>query len=150
MPRNNPLCRLIDQITSRWNTLSNSDHHTHRPSGTRHFYSCSLTLIAPSISRLTSSQSPPSPMSPLTRTSGQQSRESAIFYFTYVEEQQHVASLITTLILMRIKEKKKDRGACLFCVVLVNVRSNRDVYIHIIYERLKITWRCNKFDKNQL
>lgn len=50
MPRNNPLCRLIDQITSRWNTLSNSDHHTHRPSGTRHFYSCSLTLIAPSIS----------------------------------------------------------------------------------------------------
>lgn len=30
MPRNNPLCRLIDQITSRWNTLPNSDHHTHR------------------------------------------------------------------------------------------------------------------------
>lgn len=29
MPRNNPLCRLIDQITSRWNTLPNSDHHTH-------------------------------------------------------------------------------------------------------------------------
>lgn len=30
MPRNNPLCRLIDQITSRWNTLPNSNHHTHR------------------------------------------------------------------------------------------------------------------------
>lgn len=30
MPRNKPLCRLIDQITSRWNTLPNSDHHTHR------------------------------------------------------------------------------------------------------------------------
>lgn len=30
MSRNNPLCRLIDQITSRWNTLPNSDHHTHR------------------------------------------------------------------------------------------------------------------------
>lgn len=29
-PRNNSLCQLIDQITSRWNTLPNSDHHTHR------------------------------------------------------------------------------------------------------------------------
>jgi len=80
MPRNNPLCRLIDQITSRWNTLPNS---AHRPSGTGHFYSCSLTLIAPSISP--NLVALPSPMAPLADTSGWKSRESAIFYFTYVE-----------------------------------------------------------------
>jgi len=50
-----------------------------------------------------------------------------------------VESLITTLILTRIKEKGKERGACSFydaaVIFLVNVRRNKDVYKYIIFER---------------
>lgn len=62
-------------------------------SETGHFYSCSFTpLVLPSFlpSRLTS------PTAALSTTLGWQSRESAIFYFTYVEERPHGDSLITS------------------------------------------------------
>lgn len=46
-------------------------------------------------------------------------------------------SLITTVILTRIKGK--ERGACSFydvvIIFLINVRRNKDVYEYIIFER---------------
>jgi len=58
----NPLCQLIDQITSRWNTLPNSNHHTHRlPSQERGIF---IRAVSPSSllpSRFTSTSCHPSP-----------------------------------------------------------------------------------------
>lgn len=101
LSQNNPLYRLIDQITSRFEhttpfrsppPLPHSSHRrtpvrSEQHSETGHFYSWGQPhprspLVLPSFLPSSTSSSPHSHPPPST-TPGWQSRESAIFYFTY-------------------------------------------------------------------